>query len=113
MHFIRLLDDQTFEFISTYPLDTFEYGCSILSCSFSDDSNVYYYVGTSYVLSEENEPTKGRILVFIVEDGKLQLIAEKETKRAVYSLNGWWEWLTGGMDGGNGSLIGIFILELV
>lgn len=87
MHFIRLLDDQTFEFISTYPLDTFEYGCSILSCSFSDDSNVYYCVGTAYVLPEENEPTKGRILVFIVEDGKLQLIAEKETKGAVYSLN--------------------------
>lgn len=58
MHFIRLLDDQTFEFISTYPLDTFEYGCSILSCSFSDDSNVYYCVGTAYVLPEENEPTK-------------------------------------------------------
>ncbi|KAJ8548958.1 hypothetical protein K7X08_030924 [Anisodus acutangulus] len=87
MHFVRLLDDQTFEFISTYPLDQFEYGCSILSCSFSDDSNVYYCVGTAYVMPEENEPTKGRILVFIVEDGKLQLIAEKETKGAVYSLN--------------------------
>ncbi|KAL0321393.1 UNVERIFIED_CONTAM: DNA damage-binding protein 1 [Sesamum radiatum] len=87
MHFIRLLDDQTFEFISTYPLDQFESGCSILSCSFSDDSNVYYCVGTAYVMPEENEPTKGRILVFAVEDGKLQLIAEKETKGAVYSLN--------------------------
>ncbi|XP_031130290.1 DNA damage-binding protein 1-like [Ipomoea triloba] len=87
MHFIRLLDDQTFEFISTYPLDQFEYGCSILNCSFSDDSNVYYCVGTAYVMPEENEPSKGRILVFIVEDGKLQLIAEKETKGAVYSLN--------------------------
>ncbi|KAA8519402.1 hypothetical protein F0562_013658 [Nyssa sinensis] len=87
MHFIRLLDDQTFEFISTYPLDQYENGCSILSCSFSDDTNVYYCVGTAYVMPEENEPTKGRILVFIVEDGKLQLIAEKETKGAVYSLN--------------------------
>lgn len=58
MHFIRLLDDQTFEFISTYPLDQFEWGCSILSCSFSDDSNVYYCVGTAYVMPEENEPTK-------------------------------------------------------
>ncbi|KAK8522408.1 hypothetical protein V6N13_115377 [Hibiscus sabdariffa] len=87
MHLIRLLDDQTFDVISTYPLDTFEYGCSILSCSFSDDTNVYYCVGTAYVLPEENEPTKGRILVFVVEDGKLQLIAEKETKGAVYSLN--------------------------
>ncbi|CAD5163482.1 unnamed protein product [Musa acuminata subsp. malaccensis] len=87
MHFVRLLDDQTFEFISTYPLDTYEYGCSIISCSFSDDNNAYYCVGTAYVLPEENEPSKGRILVFVVEDGKLQLIAEKETKGAVYSLN--------------------------
>ncbi|KAM0950707.1 putative transcription factor WD40-like family [Dioscorea sansibarensis] len=87
MHFVRLLDDQTFDFLATYALDTYEYGCSILSCSFADDNNVYYCVGTAYVLPEENEPTKGRILVFIVEDGKLQLIAEKETKGAVYSLN--------------------------
>ncbi|KAG6419373.1 hypothetical protein SASPL_121593 [Salvia splendens] len=87
MHFVRLLDDQTFDFISTYPLDQFECGCSVLSCSFSDDPNVYYCVGTAYVMPEENEPTKGRVLVFTVEDGKLQLIAEKETKGAVYSLN--------------------------
>ncbi|XP_010537808.1 PREDICTED: DNA damage-binding protein 1a [Tarenaya hassleriana] len=87
MHFVRLLDDQTFDFLSTYPLDAFEYGCSILSCSFTDDKNVYYCVGTAYVLPEENEPTKGRILVFVVEEGRLQLIAEKETKGAVYSLN--------------------------
>lgn len=87
MHLIRLLDDQTFDVVSTYSLDTFEYGCSILSCSFSDDSSVYYCVGTAYVLPEESEPTKGRILVFVVEDGKLQLVAEKETKGAVYSLN--------------------------
>ncbi|XP_052206815.1 DNA damage-binding protein 1-like [Diospyros lotus] len=87
MHFVRLLDDQTFEFISTYPLDQYEHGCSIRSCSFSDDNNMYYCVGTAYVMPEENEPSKGRILVFIVEDQKLQLISEKETKGVVYSLN--------------------------
>ena len=38
-------------------------------------------------MPEENEPTKGRILVFMVEDRKLQLVAEKETKGVVYSLN--------------------------
>jgi len=58
MHFVRLLDDQTFDFISVYPLDTYEYGCFIISCSFSDDNNMYYCVGTAYVLPEENEPTK-------------------------------------------------------
>ncbi|XP_076940007.1 DNA damage-binding protein 1-like [Bidens hawaiensis] len=87
MHFVRLLDDQTFDVKSSYALDQFEYGCSILSCSFSDDNNAYYCVGTAYVMPEENEPSKGRILVFAVEDRKLQLVAEKETKGAVYSLN--------------------------
>ncbi|KAK8987605.1 hypothetical protein V6N11_027351 [Hibiscus sabdariffa] len=87
MHLIHLLDDQTFDFISNYPLNTFEYGYSITSCSFSDDSNVCYCVGTAYALPEENKPTKGRILVFFVEDGELQLIAEKETKGTVFSLN--------------------------
>ncbi|KAM0860241.1 hypothetical protein ACQ4PT_046665 [Festuca glaucescens] len=86
-HFIRLLDHQTFEFLFTHPLDQYECGCSMISCSFSDDNKFYYCVGTSYVLPEEQEPTKGRILVFAVEDGRLQLIVEKETKGAVYSLN--------------------------
>jgi len=61
-----LLDDQTFEFISTYPLDTFEYGYSILSYSFSDDCNVYYCVGTAYVLPEENEPTKTKVTKIVI-----------------------------------------------
>ncbi|CAM6089835.1 unnamed protein product [Calypogeia fissa] len=86
-HYVRLIDDQTFEIIATYQLDTYETGCSIITCSFADDPNVYFCVGTAYALPEENEPSKGRILIFIVEDGKLQLLTEKETKGAVYSLN--------------------------
>lgn len=66
-HFVRLLDDQSFDFISTYALDTYEYGCSIISCSFSDDNNVYYCVGTAYVLPEENEPTKVNLSLFVLE----------------------------------------------
>jgi DNA damage-binding protein 1 len=63
-HFVRLLDDQTFDVISTYALDAYEYGCSVLSCSFAEDSNVYYCIGTAYVLPEENEPTK--VITFYV-----------------------------------------------
>ncbi|KAF7029677.1 hypothetical protein CFC21_041363 [Triticum aestivum] len=85
-HFVRLLDHQTFGILSTHSLDAFECGCSIISCSFSDDDNFYYCVGTAYVLPMEDEPTKGRILVFLVKEGKLQLIKAKETKGAVYSL---------------------------
>ncbi|XP_024396613.1 DNA damage-binding protein 1a [Physcomitrium patens] len=86
-HYVRLIEDQTFEIISGFPLDPYENGCSIITCSFTDDSNVYYCVGTAYALPEESEPSKGRILVFSVEDGKIQLVAEKEVKGAVYNLN--------------------------
>ena len=57
-HFICLMNHQTFEFLSTHPLDQYECGCSMISCSFSDDNNFYYCVGTAYVLPEENEPSK-------------------------------------------------------
>ncbi|KAH8952399.1 hypothetical protein BDL97_09G083300 [Sphagnum fallax] len=86
-HYVRLIDDQTFEIISSFALDPYENGCSIITCSFTDDFNAYYCVGTAYALPEESEPSKGRILVFIVEDGKLQLVTEKEAKGAVYNLN--------------------------
>lgn len=58
VHYVRLLDDQTFECVSSCQLDAYEHACSIISCSFSDDNNVYYCVGTAYVLPEESEPTK-------------------------------------------------------
>lgn len=57
-HYVRLIDDQTFEIIATYQLDTYETGCSIITCSFADDPNVYFCVGTAYALPEENEPSK-------------------------------------------------------
>ncbi|MCL7034899.1 hypothetical protein MKW94_022080 [Papaver nudicaule] len=87
VHFVRLLDDQTSDIISTYRLDTYEYACCVLSCSFSDDSNVYYCVGTAYALPKESGPSKGRVHVFVVEDGKLLLLMEKETDGLIYSLN--------------------------
>lgn len=57
MQFIQLLNDQTFESTLVHELDEFENGSSILFCSFTGDSNVYYCIGTACVLGE-NEPTK-------------------------------------------------------
>eukprot|EP00898_Chlorokybus_atmophyticus_P002114 jgi/Chlat1/2903/Chrsp2S04662 len=85
--YIRLIDDQTFETLMAYQLEPFEQACSIITANFTDDSTSYFCVGTAYALPDEVEPTKGRILVFTVDDGKLQLAAEKETKGAVYNLN--------------------------
>lgn len=88
-HFIRLLDEKTFENISSYPLDMYEEGCSILSCSFTDDhKTVYCCVGTAYWYpDQENICNKGRILVFSVGNRQLRLVTEKETKGVVYNLN--------------------------
>jgi len=86
-NFVCLLDDQTFNNVSTYALDADEHGRSILSFSFTDDNNVYCCVGTTYVYSDKDEPHKVRILVFSVEDGQLQLVSEKETKGVVFNLN--------------------------
>ncbi|KAE8706609.1 DNA damage-binding protein 1 [Hibiscus syriacus] len=69
MHFVRLLDDQTYDFTSTYPLDIYEYGCSILSCSFSDDPNLYKWMlredGTREIQSECGH--HGHILALYVQ----------------------------------------------
>ena len=88
--FVRVLDDQTFEPVTSVELERFEQTTSVLSCRFTeDDSGEYYCVGTAYAIPEEPEPTRGRILVFRMdsEGGKLVLICERETKGAVYQLN--------------------------
>ena len=59
---------------------------SIISLQFSEDQNTYFVVGTTFVVDREAEPTKGRILVFSVADGKAALVSEIEIKGAVYSL---------------------------
>ncbi|KAG5613358.1 hypothetical protein H5410_024639 [Solanum commersonii] len=48
------------------------------SCSFSEDDNVYYCVGTAYLKLDANECTKG---------SELHQVAEMETDGAVYCLN--------------------------
>lgn len=68
----------------------YEEGCSILSCSFTDDHNtVYCCVGTAYRYPDQETIfiKKGRILVFSVGNRQLRLVTEKETKGAVYNLN--------------------------
>ncbi|KAI9905788.1 hypothetical protein PsorP6_013830 [Peronosclerospora sorghi] len=91
--FVRLIDDQTFDVLHSYRLDPFETPCSVVVCPFAGDASntSYFVVGTAYVHEEEAEPHQGRILVFGVTgihgERKLQVIAEKEVKGAVYCLN--------------------------
>jgi hypothetical protein len=57
-HYIHLIDYHTFEIISSFSLDFNENGCSIITCSFTDNFNSYYCVRTTYALYEESEPYK-------------------------------------------------------
>jgi len=84
---VRLLNDQTFETLDVFKLKEYEMACSVSSMKLSDDIAEYFAVGTALAPPEELEPTKGRILLFQVHNGKLQLISEKETRGAVYNLN--------------------------
>lgn len=83
----RIFDQETFEVIDTLPLDSREEGLSILSTRFADDPSIYFVIGTAYVYDKEQEPSKGRILVVQFAHGHAELIAEKEVKGAVFTLN--------------------------
>ena len=78
---VRLLDDQTFDTLSAYSLDANETVGSVVSASFADDDKAYYVVGTAFALPDEPEPTRGRILVFAAEAGKLNLVVRVLLKR--------------------------------
>ncbi|CAM9125233.1 unnamed protein product [Choristocarpus tenellus] len=90
-NFVLFLDDTHFDDVYRHALDPFEMGCSLVSCKFANDPKDYVVVGTAYVREEDFEPAVGRLLVFSVEgegaERKVLLVAEEETRGAVYSLN--------------------------
>jgi DNA damage-binding protein 1 len=55
---------------------------------FADDPAPYFVVGTAYILPTESEPTRGRILVlsYSPADRALTVVAEKDTRGAVFAL---------------------------
>jgi len=92
INYVRLIDDQTFETLSKFQLDSYEHACSIVSCAFEkDEKHHYYLIGTAYAPPDEVEPARGRILVFLVTNNNgsisLDLVHSKEVKGAVYNLN--------------------------
>lgn len=89
INYFKIIDEQTFETLHSYQLETFEQGSSIEVVSFTDELSKYFVVGTAYAMPTEEEPTKGRILVFSVSDNtnkNIKLITEKSVKGAVYAL---------------------------
>lgn len=79
-------DDTTMMPIGNYKLEMLEQGMSAIATSFVGYEGSFFIVGTGQIINEEAEPSKGRLLVFQIANGNVQLIAEKETKSAVYTL---------------------------
>ncbi|XP_077420097.1 DNA damage-binding protein 1 [Vanacampus margaritifer] len=86
VHSLLVVDQHTFEVLHAHQFLPSEYALSMVSCRLGKDPSVYFIVGTAMVYPEEAEPKQGRIIVFHYTDGKLQTIAEKEVKGAVYSM---------------------------
>jgi len=118
VHYVRLLNNHTFECLNTYQLDANEIGNAICCMSFEGDDTEYIVVGTGYVLPEESEPSRGRLLVFEVKDNRLLLVTEKDIKGACYCMNSFngkllsgcnaniqlWKWQPGTEQDGNKTL---------
>jgi DNA damage-binding protein 1 len=102
---LRVLDSSTFELVDTFALDDYEMGISLTSCTFEGSDETFYVVGTAVVLEDEQEPTRGRVLVLSVtggvgdDDGDAEmggtsdvtgrrcvLVSQVETRGAVYCL---------------------------
>uniref|UniRef100_A0A8C5Q5A7 DNA damage-binding protein 1 n=1 Tax=Leptobrachium leishanense TaxID=445787 RepID=A0A8C5Q5A7_9ANUR len=86
VHNLLIIDQHTFEVLHTHQFLQNEYTLSLVSCKLGKDPNTYFVVGTAMVYPDEAEPKQGRIVVFQYCDGKLQTVAEKEVKGAVYSM---------------------------
>ena len=69
-----------FESLNQFQLEENELASALTSCSFAGDESTYYVVGTGFALEQEDEPTRGRILVFKVIDDALSLVCEKEVR---------------------------------
>ncbi|XP_041095766.1 DNA damage-binding protein 1 isoform X3 [Polyodon spathula] len=86
VHSLLIVDQHTFEVLHAHQFLQNEFALSLVSCKLGKDPNIYFIVGTAMVHPEEAEPKQGRIVVFQYCDGKLQTVAEKEVKGAVYSM---------------------------
>lgn len=83
---LLIIDQNTFEVLHAHQFMQTEYVLSIISAKLGDDPNTYFVVGTGLVNADEPEPKCGRIIIYHFADGKLQQVAEKEVKGAVYTL---------------------------
>jgi DNA damage-binding protein 1 len=101
---ILFLDDKTMEVKWTYELEGFEKGASCLSCLLAESADSshmteFVVVGTAFALHDEQQPSRGRILIFgHGPDGAFRVVAETVTKGAVFSLASLHDRIVAGVD---------------
>lgn len=91
---VLFLDDSTMELISSHDLELLEtcFTCITVEFTTTDSSasasKEYFAVSTGYIINDEPDAEKGRILLFEVTmpARKVSLVVEREFKGAVYSL---------------------------
>jgi DNA damage-binding protein 1 len=95
---VIFLDQASLAIEASYDLDLYEAAMSICSCFLRDSSHEgdpteYVVVGTAFVLPEEPQPSRGRLLVFeLLSEAtgqvgrKVRLVVETPTRGAAFSL---------------------------
>jgi hypothetical protein len=53
-HYAHLIDDKAFKIISSFALDLYENGCSIITCSFNNDLNCIIVLGIHVLPKDHN-----------------------------------------------------------
>ncbi|KAF1757786.1 hypothetical protein GCK72_014242 [Caenorhabditis remanei] len=75
-----VLDQNTFQVLHSHEFGPFETALSCISGQFTNDSKVYYIVGTGLIYPEETDTKFGRIVVFEVDE------VERSKLRRVHDL---------------------------
>ena len=72
--------------LDTFALEENELASSLITAVFEDVKQSYYIVGTGFSLPDEDEPTRGRLLVFSVQGSRLYLEQSFEIQGCAFSL---------------------------
>eukprot|EP00597_Dinobryon_sp_UTEXLB2267_P016468 CAMPEP_0201093814 /NCGR_PEP_ID=MMETSP0812-20130820/2244_1 /ASSEMBLY_ACC=CAM_ASM_000668 /TAXON_ID=98059 /ORGANISM="Dinobryon sp., Strain UTEXLB2267" /LENGTH=1238 /DNA_ID=CAMNT_0047346135 /DNA_START=28 /DNA_END=3744 /DNA_ORIENTATION=+ len=93
---VLFLDDSSMELISSYDLELLETGFACTTVEFAADplsssastSKEYFAISTGYIVNDEPDADRGRVLLFEVSSPvrKVDLAVERDFKAAVYSL---------------------------
>ncbi|KXS13000.1 hypothetical protein M427DRAFT_100883 [Gonapodya prolifera JEL478] len=86
--YFRIVDERSFEALDSLELDATELPTALTSLTFSGHTTPVYVLGTAFSdPTDEDEPSRGRILVLeVTEMKRVRVVAQAEVLGAVYCL---------------------------